>query len=295
MLAANVTEKDIVFPIFVSPKLDGVRAIIKEGKVLSRSLKPIPNKFVQAQFGIPELEGLDGELIIGYATDKDVYRKTVSGVMTEEGEPEVWFHIFDRWNSKTEEYIGRMSEVCKQADSADDSLFTIVPSKLVDNKEQLLDYETQVLAMGFEGVILRSVSSPYKFGRSTVKEQTLLKLKRFKDSEAEILDFVELLQNNNEAKTDELGHTKRSSHKANKVPKAMLGALKVKDCYSGVEFEVGTGFSHIMRQSIWETRDIHKGMIIKYKYMDIGTKDKPRHPVFLGLRDVLDMEPIENG
>jgi len=31
------------------------------------------------------------------------------------------------------------------------------------------------------------------------------------------------------------------------------------------------------------------GKILKYKYFDIGVKDAPRHPVFLGMRPKSDM------
>jgi DNA ligase-1 len=47
------------FPLLASAKIDGVRALVKDGKVLSRSLKPIPNRHVQEMFG--SLEGADGE------------------------------------------------------------------------------------------------------------------------------------------------------------------------------------------------------------------------------------------
>ena len=36
------------YPIIASAKLDGIRCLIKDGVALSRTLKPIPNKSIQA-------------------------------------------------------------------------------------------------------------------------------------------------------------------------------------------------------------------------------------------------------
>mgnify|MGYP005609938573 FL=1 len=55
----------------ISPKLDGIRAIVRGGVVMSRNLKPIPNPVVQERF--KHLEGFDGELIVGDSTSKTCY------------------------------------------------------------------------------------------------------------------------------------------------------------------------------------------------------------------------------
>ena len=62
MLASHCKDmSNLRFPVLVSKKLDGVRASVQGGRLMSRSLKPIPNENVQAMFkGLPE--GLDGEL-----------------------------------------------------------------------------------------------------------------------------------------------------------------------------------------------------------------------------------------
>ena len=67
LLASPVEWKHLDYSnLWVSPKLDGIRAIIRDGVVMSRSLKPIPNKHVQRILGnSPGIEGYDGELIVG--------------------------------------------------------------------------------------------------------------------------------------------------------------------------------------------------------------------------------------
>ncbi len=84
MLADKVTDISALrFPVLASKKLDGVRCLVQDGVLVSRTLKPIPNKFVQAKFkGLPE--GTDGELIVGDPRDPEAYRRTVSVVMSDD-------------------------------------------------------------------------------------------------------------------------------------------------------------------------------------------------------------------
>jgi DNA ligase-1 len=95
------------------------------------------------------------------------------------------------------------------------------------------------------------------------------------------------MHNGNEATTNELGRTKRSSHKGNKSGKGRMGALRVKDIHTGVEFELGTGFTDADKEWWWD--DSKLGLTVKYKFFPVGVKDKPRHPVYLGLRSPIDL------
>jgi DNA ligase-1 len=153
----------------------------------------------------------------------------------------------------------------------------------------MLAYEAAKVEEGYEGIILRSPNAPYKFGRSTVREGYLLKVKRFEDSEAEIIGFDEEMFNGNEAQTNELGRTKRSTAAQGLVGKQTLGAFRVRDCVSGVEFSIGTGLTAAERQQFWDRQDDFRGKILKYKFFAVGVKVAPRHPVFLGMRDARDM------
>jgi DNA ligase-1 len=256
--------------------------------VLSRKLLPIPNAFVQYTFGISALEGFDGELIVGEPNATDVYSKTYSGVMKATGEPDVTFHVFDHVTNPTEEYCRRYNRLSEKSFR----WVEVVPQHGVMGEQGVLDIEDMYLKQGYEGVMLRAHSGPrsfYKYGRSTAKETTLLKLKRFTDSEAVIVGFQEQMFNGNEAVKDELGRTKRSSHAENKTGKGTLGALICADLETGVTFNIGTGFDDATKQSIWDRRDSLNGHFVKYKSFKIGVKDAPRFPVFLGFRSPLDM------
>lgn len=287
MLAAKTDGKGLSYPLLASPKLDGVRALIINGIVMSRSFKPIPNAYVQKLFGRPEYNGLDGELIVGTPTDKDVYRNTTSGVMSQAGEPDVSYHVFDKFDhgGGFHDRLRASQEIIRRLDP----VIPVVPveHRFIACEQTLLALEEQYLADGYEGVMLRQQNGPYKHGRSTEREGWLLKLKRFDDSEAVILSAYELMHNANEATQNELGYTERSSHKAGMVGKGILGGLSVRDVYSGVEFDIGTGFDQATREALWKQRDQLPEQIIKYKFFASGVKDKPRFPVFLGFRSDL--------
>ena len=277
LLAATVTNvANLDFPLLISPKLDGIRALVIDGVLLSRSLKNIPNLHVQSLFGRNEFNGFDGELICGDPTDPAAFRKTTSAVMSKEGKPnDVQFHVFDNfWVRKG--FKDRFASL-KGA--------TIVPHHLVHNEDEVLHHETRWLAQGYEGVMLRDPEGPYKFGRSTLTEGILMKLKRFSDDEARIIGIEEQMQNNNEMTRDALGRADRSNHKENMLGKNTLGSLRVVGLtgpYEGVEFSIGTGMDDAIRAAFW--KDPPLGQTVKFKYFPLGSKDAPRFPVYLGVR-----------
>ena len=283
MLASHADLDKLKYPLLASPKLDGVRAIVRGGQVLSRSLKPIPNEWVQTLFS--GLEHCDGELIVGAPTSKTCYTDTVSGVMRASGKPDVRFYMFDHVHYGNDPYLKRVGKLTGE----NHMNWEFLHQRPVHTPEELLDFEHLCLTEGYEGLILRDPQGRYKFGRSTAKEGLLLKLKRFQDSEAEILGYEEEQFNGNAAETNELGRTKRSSHKAGKSGKGTLGALLVRDCTSGVDFSIGTGLTADERQHIWDRQNDYRGKLVKYKFFPVGVKERPRHPVYLGMRDARDM------
>jgi DNA ligase-1 len=97
------------------------------------------------------------------------------------------------------------------------------------------------------------------------------------------------MHNGNEATTNALGRTERSSHKANLVPVGTLGALVCSSPKWAGTFNLGTGFTDALRAEIWANRDSWRGATVRFKYQSIGTKDLPRIPVFQGRRDTRDL------
>lgn len=297
MLASPADFKILQYPLFASPKLDGIRAVVLDSKLVSRKLLHIPNKHIFNTLSQTVLNGLDGELIVGPPTAEDVYRVTNSAVMSHQGEPEFTYHVFDlhdyvgRFTTRLAMIKERVDEFNSAARQVERRLLGEARCKIVlhehmhiNDEEELLAYEAQCISEGYEGLILRSGMGLYKHGRSTAREQYMLKVKRFEDSEAEVLGIVEEMFNGNEAEKDNLGRTKRSKAKAGLVGKGTMGALQVRDIKTGVEFEIGSGFTAADR-----AKDDWIGKLVKYKFFPVGVKDKPRHPVYLGLRDARDL------
>lgn len=300
MLADNKvpTMDQIKFPIMVSPKLDGIRCTVQEGKLYSRSLKEIPNRNVQALLsGLPE--GLDGELIYGDPWD-DPYRRTTSIVMSDDKPADgIRLFLFD-WVLPETKYHKRFEKLTHWYEDTYSILRTvlktfpvrIVPHFHIEDAAKLDRMEETFLEQGYEGLMINSIDGEYKHGRSTIKEGTLLKLKRFLDGEAKIIGFTEEMENTNEAKINELGKTERSSCKAGMVPKGSLGnflVVGVGGTYEGIEFAIGGGFTAAQKAEYWKDRNNLLGKLVVYKFFPTGSKDKPRIPIFKGFRDERDI------
>lgn len=282
MLSCEVPLDKLKLPMYCSTKLDGIRAVVIDSVVYSRSLKPIRNKYVQHLFGKEEYNGFDGELIVGDIYAKDVFQKTTSGVMSEEGKPDVKFFVFDLW-SMCGDYENRQYYLHNTFyDNGNNENVVLLKSTYITNIEQLDEYLEQERVKGGEGLILRSPSGKYKYGRSTPKEQYSVKIKFFVDSEFEVTGFEELHKNTNEQVINELGYSKRSTHKKNQIPMNTLGSLVLK--FGDTTFNVGSGFTGVQRAEIWANRDKYIGKLAAVRYMDVGAKLVPRLPSFKGWR-----------
>lgn len=291
MLAASAEPEHIQPGYLVSPKLDGIRAVHTGGALLTRSLKPIPNRHLQARWSADVLHGLDGELILGDPTAPDVFRQTTSAVMSHAGEPEATFFVFDDFTEPYRPFTQRLERLQARVTNLVRQGYPIalVPQIAISANDPLERIESAFLGEGYEGLIARHPARSYKFGRATVREASLLKLKRFADGEAVIVRAVELMRNGNEATTNRLGHTERSTAQAGLIPGCTLGALEVRDLETGVEFSIGSGFDQATRDRLWAERNHLPGRIAAYRHFPIGNYDRPRFPTFKGVRDPADL------
>lgn len=273
------------FPLLASAKIDGIRATVRDGVVYARSNQPFPNVKLQAKF--KHLDHVDGEFVLGSPTRHDLCRAT--GGVTNSKDKDVddlQLYMFDHVLKLNDSFIDRRNRLFSDALRTNGAV--IHEQRTVATLDDLLAYEQECLDAGYEGLIVRSPNAAYKNGRSTAKEQALLKLKRFTDAEATIVNYFEREHNGNEATVSALGRTKRSSAKAGKTGRGDLGGFVLRTS-DGIEFSCGTGFSDGERREYWDKRDELVGKIAKFKYFSIGVKTAPRHPVWLGFRDPIDM------
>ena len=286
MLAAPIEMDDLDhlhYPVFVQPKLDGIRCVVINGEALSRTLKPIQNASIKRRIEqycklfLPQYFLVDGEIVSG-----KTFQECTSAVMSEEGTPDFDYVIFDCIKKQDERSVSYMKRFYENEEIS--LLNARITTKIASDKATVISHELLwVNESGFEGIIIRSLLAQYKYNRSTLKQEYLLKLKRFLDSEATIIGFREYMANLSESQPNALGYLESSSAKENLIGEDKLGALIVRDIKTGKEFDVGSGFTDSQRRMIWNNRIAFKGRIIKYKYQSYGVKDLPRSPIFLGL------------
>lgn len=289
MLAAKKPVlENVQYPVIATPKIDGIRCIKINGKALSRSFKPIPNVHIRETIEKNCPDGFDGEIICG-----DGFNDVQSLVMTRDGTPEFQYLVFDYVKESTEEhYIGRLQDL-RVAFQENPEMMAFARPLLgdwVQDFEGLQAIIDKHLLEGFEGTMIRTLDSPYKCGRATLKEGYLTAIKQFVDDEAIVYGFQELMHNDNEKTEDAFGHSERSSHKENKRPGNTLGALLARK-EDGTEFKIGTGkgLTSALKKEIWDNQDKYVGKIVHFRYQPHGVKDKPRIPSFYGFRSPEDM------
>lgn len=308
MLSATYDPKvAIKFPVLASPKLDGFRCLIVDGVPMTRSLKhPVPNKEVQRQLaGLP---WFDGELLVGEPNAPGVLRKTQSGINSEDGSPDWTYYVFDTCDPTEVEVpfqqrLKRIEDrvIRARAKMAEPHRLVHLPHRYLYDRMELSHYEQEVVAAGYEGVMIRDPLGTYKWGRSTVREAGLIKIKRWEDAEARIVGVFEELENRNEATINALGKTERSSHKDNKIGKGTLGgyhcvtyrgaedgtwAYEGSDGREEIKFDLGAAANTTReeRDRLWGTRDALIGRLVTFKYQVRPGVDSPQHPVFKDFR-----------
>lgn len=302
--ACDVNWGTLKFPCWAMPKIDGVRMLNVNGKAVGRSLKPYKNKAITAAYSQPIFNGFDGEMTAsGAKTSPSLCRDTTSIINTINGSTDVVWYIFDYVNDSVAHlpYIQRYERVRNLIEDVfvyDDMDYKldpcikveIVPYTVVHSIQEAQEFYEKCLAEKYEGAIFRDPNAKHKNGRCTEKESAYVRAKPSSDKEAIVLELVEAQENLNEAKTNELGYTERSSHKENKVGKGMVGSFICKDVTTGATITVGAGkATHEERIAFWNNPDTIVGKYIKYLSMDTGVKDAPRFARFICIRSEEDM------
>lgn len=311
MLADDWVQGKVRFPVIGQPKIDGVRGLNQHGGLTGRSLKLFKNRYTTNFYSHSFFKGFDGELAAERETHPDLCRLTTSAVGTIEGKPFTLWWLFDYINENdigapyVERYV-QMVETVKTLQDSPDCMpwaghLRIVPFKLITCMEELLAFDDENLDAGYEGTIIRDPLGKHKQGRSTAREGGLLRIKRFIEAEAEVLEIFEGESNQNDPQVNELGHQFRSSYQDKMVPNGLVGAM---DCRALVDvldrdrvviskgqvFTVSAGsMPHDLRGHYFRNPEMLLGKTIKFKFFPKGIKDKPRFPTFVTIRDPADM------
>ena len=265
---SHVQGMPIKFPVYASPKLDGFRCGVANcTPYVGREKSVVVNRAVRSMLSRCALNGFDGELLVGSPTSRHAWAATSSLLKSEKPEDchttNVRFYVFDLWNTSKMVYQDRLALLKAKYNSLPDELkaCTILCDQVyMTNMDDVHSYYRSMLDDGYEGIMLRRASANYKFGRSTLIGQELVRLKPKEDAEFIVVGFNELIVDGNPANS--------------------LGSLTVSK--GSMRFDVGTGFSISQRKAIWENRCKFLHTTVTVSHSGIVGK-KPRNPVFLRL------------
>ncbi len=274
---------DWSLPVYIQPKLDGVRCLIKRVsdfpgqenlasfsvKAYSRTGKEfknvnhITNALKPFFFKNPDVT-LDGELY-NHELKRD-FEKIISLVRKQkptaddrlEAKQLVQFHCYDYVSAPVyDSYKTRMQQLVTS--DIYDAQIKYVPAKLVDSYNYARDIHATFLSEGYEGSIIR-LDGLYKHGRS----YDLMKFKDFSDAEATIVGY-------------ELGKGKRTG---------TVGKFLMMDD-EGVEFGCppGKGYSYKDLANMLLNINDYIGQRATFTYFQRTQAGSYRHPLFKCIRN----------
>ena len=273
MLAHKLNESKIDWskPVYMQPKLDGVRCLFTKDGAFSRTGKQFMNvrhieDSLREYFKACPWAILDGEL---YNHDlKDDFEKIISLVRKQKpGTIErykaakmIQYHIYDYIHEGGEgglSYANRLDNLT----CADiyDNYVKYVPTKRVATPAMSKVIHQENLDLGYEGSILRT-DTPYKHGRSW----GLMKFKDFQDAEANIVNYEE-------------GKGKR---------KGTLGKFIMQDDDGNIfGCPPGKGYNYSDMKCILENIHKYMGQRATFTYFERTKAGSYRHPLFKTLRN----------
>jgi DNA ligase 1 len=294
LLAPNqkVDLDTISYPLLASRKMDGCRCLFIKGQMLTRSLKPVPNKQLHKLFkDIIEYTNeydviLDGEIFSTELNFQQIIHFFMTEDLGEEKIPEsLKFHCFDMIKNMdlAEPFIYRVDNYTKL------ELKNLIPlpQVQVNSAEEVRMLFEEVISKNFEGLILRCPESRYKCGRGTLREGIIYKVKPFVTTESKVIDIIQATEvdPNAEKKITELGYSKTSQKKEDRMLIERASAVKV--LYKDQEVKVTLACTNEEKEEIWLHKNNYIGKYIEYKFMEVGMKEGglPRHPTSIRWRN----------
>ena len=271
MLAHKYDEKRIDWsePVYIQPKLDGVRCLFTKDGAYSRTGKKFMN-LAHIELALisffkqnPDVV-LDGELYNHKL--KNDFEKIISLVRKQKPTADdrlnaqhlVQFHVYDYFDGVMyDSYKTRMQQLA--CSDIYDAQIKHVPTLLVDTYSYARQLHEEFLEDGYEGSIIR-LNGLYKHGRS----YDLMKFKDFSDAEATIVGY-------------ELGKGKRTG---------TLGKFLMQDD-EGNEFGCppGKGFNYKDLANMLLNINDYIGQRATFTYFQRTNAGSYRHPLFKCVRN----------
>jgi len=295
MLAPNekVELADMKFPLLVSYKLDGIRCIFKDGQMYSRALKQFSNVQLRKRFEyLAKLSKekniiLDGELLAKSLTFNEL--SGITRQLDKELPEDLFFYCFDLINDEefNTPFEIRVLNTQRFITQIEEKYVSLLSQNVITDHTKIQKLYKEALEFGCDGLILRDPNGRYKFGRGTIKEGLIYKMKPFQTFDAKILEIIQATKvfGGAEKKINELGRSVTSKKIADRVLIEKASAFVV--IYEGKELRVTIAATDLEKKEIWKNKNKYLGKWIEYKGMLSGAKENglPRHPIFLRYRN----------
>ena len=253
--------KDIQFPCYVQPKLDGTRCVgIPQKGLFSRNKKAYPHlEHIRKELDrLPPSIILDGELYSDELTFQEIVGLVKSETLKkgdEEKHLKIKFHVYDIICSLPyQERRTNLNHVLRR------SLFqSIVPvlTEVCHDVSVMKEKHAEYIAQGYEGIMLRNMDGVYRGVRCV----DLQKYKEFFDKEYKVVGFQE-------------GQGLESGC-----------VLWVCQTESGAQFSCRPRGSREDRQQLFQDGEAYIGKMLTVRYQEETDDGLPRFPVGITFRD----------
>lgn len=253
--------KDIQFPCFVQPKLDGTRCVGVPGKGLfSRNKKAYPHlEHIRRELDrLPPNIVLDGELYSEELTFQEIVGLVKSETLKPgdaEKQLKIQLHVYDIICDLSYEARNINLKLLLRRLRAQHMVF--VPTERCSGEDDMKKKHAEYMAQGYEGIMLRNGQGLYRGVRST----DLQKYKEFLDSEYKIVGFQE-------GQGQEAG--------------CIIWQCETE---SGSQFSCRPRGTREERKQLFLEGSCHVGKMLTVRYQEETDDGLPRFPVGVGLRD----------
>lgn len=152
---------------------------------------PCPIRRSRQYLNRDELRFLDGELIWGDPVANDVVQRSIASGMSKRGPAGLSFFVLDSFERPDAPFTERYAMAEAAGKKAKLKHVLMVPMFEANSADDVFRFEAEILARGFEGVMLRRPNAPYVFGRVKPRAPAILKLKRRSELVGEVVDVVQ--------------------------------------------------------------------------------------------------------
>lgn len=258
----NKRGKDITFPAYIQPKLDGVRAIYNTSYKTFQSRTG--KKFEHLEHITKEISDLnlllDGELYSDTLTFQEITgtanKKKKLTAEDLEKQKEITYNVYDviAPGNYTDRYK-LLKEIFKKNKF---KYVKLVETSIINKADELEERHDHFVSKGYEGMIIRNFEGEYTMKN---RSKNLQKYKKFDDDEFEIIDY-----------TDGTGIEKG----------LVIWICKTKD---GKVFNTRPKGTHEERKKLFKNGKKYIGKPLTVRFFGYTDDGVPRFPIGISLRD----------